>query len=76
MAAFALASVGAPSSAQSYSHGSQYSRASHIEGDEFLIQRQKRYIEGKLLRVAYGCLGILRTIAYGSLRILRVAYGS
>merc|ERR1711899_240561 len=45
LAAFALASVGAPSSASSYSHGSQYSRASHIEGDEFLIQRQKRYIE-------------------------------
>jgi len=46
LAAFALASIGAPSSTSSYnSYGSQYSRASHIEGDEFLIQRQKRYID-------------------------------
>merc|ERR1711935_1262097 len=47
LAAFALASIGAPSSASSsYGQSSgQYSRASHIEGDEFVVQRQKRYIE-------------------------------
>lgn len=49
LAAFALASVGTGgSSTSSYSHGSgQYSRADHLDSDEFLVQRQKRYIEGK-----------------------------
>jgi len=47
LAAFALASVGTGgSSTSSYGAGSgQYSRASHLDSDEFLVQRQKRYIE-------------------------------
>jgi len=47
LAAFALASVGTGgSSTSSYGHSSgQYSRADHLDSDEFLVQRQKRYIE-------------------------------